>query len=94
MAAGISKRPSINSYEFQEKLGAGNYATVFKAIKRDNKEIYAIKVVEQSSLSKTAVDNIITEIALLKRLKHPNIIDMMDFLWDDKYFLYFFTNLN
>lgn len=32
--------------------------------------------------SHVAEDNIITEIKLLKSLKHPHIVDMKDFLWD------------
>lgn len=84
MASGSSTRPSIKCYEFQEKLGAGNYATVFKAIRKDDKEVVAIKCVEQNALSKTFVDNILSEISILKKLKHPNIVDMLDFLWDDK----------
>lgn len=48
------------------------------------KEYLAIKCVDKSKLSKTAVDNIITEIRLLKTLKHEHIVEMKDFLWDDK----------
>lgn len=31
-----------------------------------------------------AVDNIITEISLLKKLKHQHIVEMKDFLWDER----------
>lgn len=30
--------PKITDYEFNEKLGAGSYANVFRAIKKDTKE--------------------------------------------------------
>lgn len=49
-----------------------------------NGEALAIKCVDKSKLSKTAVDNIITEIRLLKALKHPHIVEMKEFLWDEK----------
>lgn len=68
-----------------ERIGSGSYATVYRAMKKATKEIYAIKCVEKASLSKTAVDNIITEISLLKKLKHRHIVEMKDFLWDERF---------
>lgn len=41
---------------------------------------------EKSKISNhVAEDNIITEIKLLKTLKHKHIVEMKDFLWDSKY---------
>lgn len=48
------------------------------------KEYVAVKCVEKSILSKTAEDNLITEIRLLKTLNHKHIVEMKEFLWDDK----------
>lgn len=45
----------------------------------------AIKCVEKNKLHGSAADNIITEIRLLKLLKHENIVQMKDFCWDNKY---------
>lgn len=44
----------------------------------------AIKCVEQSKLSSNGVDNIVTEIRMLKMLQHEFIVQMKDFKWDDK----------
>ena len=50
----------------------------------------------KSKLSPTTIDNLITEISLLKKLKHPHIVEMKDFLWDDKwannFIFYFYCN--
>ncbi|XP_063704865.1 serine/threonine-protein kinase ULK3 [Culicoides brevitarsis] len=76
---------SIHDYEFHEKLGAGTYATVYRATKTLTGEVCAIKCIERSKLScQAAEDNIITEIQLLKTLKHKHIVEMKDFLWDKK----------
>lgn len=40
---------------------------------------------ESATLSKSAIDNIITEINLLKVLNHEHIVEMKDFFWDDGY---------
>lgn len=44
-----------------------------------------MKCVEKKQLSGAAVDNIITEITLLKMLKHEYIVEMKDFQWNDRY---------
>lgn len=76
---------SIHDYEFHEKIGAGTYATVYRAVKKDTTEVCAIKCVEKAKLnSQIAENNIVTEIKLLKTLKHPHIVEMRDFLWDSK----------
>ncbi|EDS43636.1 conserved hypothetical protein [Culex quinquefasciatus] len=61
-----STRPDISAYQMLERIGSGSYATVYRAMLKSTKEIFAIKCVEKASLSKSAVDNIITEISLLK----------------------------
>ncbi|XP_071873252.1 unc-51 like kinase 3 homolog Aduk isoform X2 [Bombus fervidus] len=76
--------PSVSDYSLLEKIGAGSYATVYKAFKKDGcREVVAIKCVDKSSLSKSAIDNIVTEIYLLKILRHENIVEMRDFFWDE-----------
>ncbi|XP_076474288.1 unc-51 like kinase 3 homolog Aduk isoform X2 [Bombus vancouverensis nearcticus] len=76
--------PSVSDYSLLEKIGTGSYATVYKAFKKDGcREVVAIKCVDKSSLSKSAIDNIVTEIYLLKILRHENIVEMRDFFWDE-----------
>ncbi|KAH8332629.1 hypothetical protein KR074_007597 [Drosophila pseudoananassae] len=99
--------PRITDFEILEKLGAGSYATVYKArhkVGHSLVEIYyvpvetniyvlslqkqrtfhAIKYVEMSTLSQTSRENLITEIRLLRDLKHKYIVTLQDFFWDDK----------
>lgn len=47
-----------------------------------------MKCVEKKQLSGAAVDNIITEITLLKLLKHEYIVEMKDFQWDERFVFY------
>ncbi|XP_052900602.1 serine/threonine-protein kinase ULK3 [Anopheles moucheti] len=74
----------ITEYKLLERLGSGTYAIVYRAMKKTTKEILAVKVMAKSKLSHSAMDNIISEISLLKRLKHRHIVEMRDFLWDDE----------
>ncbi|XP_046427367.1 serine/threonine-protein kinase ULK3 isoform X1 [Neodiprion virginianus] len=78
--------PTIKDYSLLEKIGSGSYATVYKAFKKGgSKDVVAIKSMDKSTLSKSAIENIITEIRLLKILKHEHIVEMKDFFWDDRY---------
>lgn len=54
-----------------------------------NREVVAIKSVDKGSLSKSAVDNLVTEIKLLNVLKHEHIVEMKDFFWDEGFVFYF-----
>ncbi|XP_074107124.1 unc-51 like kinase 3 homolog Aduk isoform X3 [Cotesia typhae] len=71
--------PILDDYTIIEKIGTGSYATVYKAVKKDNRSVVALKCVDSSTLSKSAIDNLITEINLLKVLKHEHIVEMKDF---------------
>ncbi|XP_041370529.1 serine/threonine-protein kinase ULK3-like [Gigantopelta aegis] len=78
--------PKLKEYIFTDKLGSGTYATVYKAYKKTGKrDVVAIKCVLKTSLNKPATENLLTEIELLKKLKHDNIVELKDFLWDEKY---------
>ncbi|XP_052748421.1 serine/threonine-protein kinase ULK3 [Galleria mellonella] len=79
--------PKIEGYVVTEKLGSGSYSTVYKAYtKVGARSVVAVKCVDKCKVkqSGTAVDNLITEIRLLKTLAHPHIVQMKEFTWDDK----------
>lgn len=78
--------PKLKDYVFAEKLGSGTYATVYKACRKTGiREVVAIKCILKTSLNKKSTENLLTEIELLKKLKHEHIVELKDFLWDDKY---------
>ena len=43
-----------------------------------------VKVVLKSRLSKAGRDNLVSEIGLLKQLRHRFILELLDFHWDDR----------
>ncbi|XP_061174418.1 serine/threonine-protein kinase ULK3-like [Saccostrea echinata] len=78
--------PKLSGYVFTEKLGSGTYATVYKAYRKSGcRQVVAIKCVMKSSLNKASTENLLTEIELLKKLNHENIVRLEDFQWDDQY---------
>ena len=63
---------------------AFKHLNFFTLLQTNSKQVVAIKCISKKKLSTTAVDNIVTEIKLLKLLKHPHIVEMLDFQWDER----------
>ncbi|XP_036866055.1 serine/threonine-protein kinase ULK3 isoform X3 [Manis javanica] len=75
--------PRLDGFILTERLGSGSYATVYKAYaKKDTREVVAIKCVAKKSLNKASVENLLTEIEILKGVRHPHIVQLKDFQWD------------
>jgi len=77
---------NLDGYIVGNMLGRGTQGTVYKAYtKSEPRRAVAIKCIFKNKLSKSARDNIVTEISLLKKLKHRFIVELIDFHWDDKF---------
>lgn len=86
MAKAKMSTPLLKQYVTTEKLGAGSYGEVFKAHGRSgSRRAAAVKCISRPRLSKAEQDNLITEIKLLKTMKHRYIVEMIDFEWDANY---------
>lgn len=51
----------------------------FFLLQGNTRDVVAIKCIQKSSLSKTATENLLTEIELLKKLDHEHIVKLKDF---------------
>lgn len=45
----------------------------------DNREVVAVKVVGKKTLNKASTENLLTEIEILKTIRHPHIVQLKDF---------------
>lgn len=65
-----------------EKIGSGAYGTVFKARERRNQSVVALKKIVISGSSEDAEEGVpsstLREVGLLKDLKHPNVLCLLD----------------
>lgn len=78
--------PRLEHFVMTEKLGQGTYATVYKAYRKgEAREVVAIKCISLKSLGKSAVENLFTEIKLLKELDHYHVVKLKDFEWNSEY---------
>ncbi|RNA33276.1 serine threonine- kinase ULK3 [Brachionus plicatilis] len=80
-----SLAPQLKGFSIERKLGTGTYASVYKALNKNKNEICAIKCIKKSGLNKASTDNLLSEIKILKEVKHEFIVQLIDFQWDENY---------
>eukprot|EP00756_Hemistasia_phaeocysticola_P038463 Hpha_TRINITY_DN16758_c2_g1::TRINITY_DN16758_c2_g1_i1::g.79101::m.79101/K07359/CAMKK2; calcium/calmodulin-dependent protein kinase kinase 2 len=83
---------TINEYAVISELGRGSYGKVKLALHTESDVLFAIKIMNKSVLSrvktrdahgeKTAFDDVLREIAIMKRLDHPNIVTLHEVIDD------------
>lgn len=69
----------LNGYQVQERIGHGGMATVYKGIQQSLNRPVALKVLKKKLLDHSEVrTRFDMESLIIARLKHPNIIDVID----------------
>ena len=63
----------------EKEIGKGSFAIVYKGVSLKDGRNIAIKAVSRSKLkNKKLLENLEVEIAILKKIKHPHIVRLMD----------------
>jgi len=69
---GIKEVVNFNSFAVLEELGSGSFGQVYKALKIDTQQIYAVKCLNKQHLLKhKQLHYAISECKIMKSLKHP-----------------------
>jgi len=74
----IQKESITNYYEIIGELGSGSYGSVKKVRHKQLKELRAMKVILKKS------ENAKTEIDIMRKVSHPNIVNIFDIFEDSK----------
>nr|XP_022902335.1 cyclin-dependent kinase-like 4 isoform X2 [Onthophagus taurus] len=69
---------TMERYEKLAKLGEGSYGIVYKCRNRDTGEIVAIKKFAESEDDPLIRKIALREVRLLKNLKHPNLVNLLE----------------
>jgi hypothetical protein len=88
----LNKRYIVNNYILLDTLGAGSYGEVRLCKDRVSEKLFAIKIISKDFLKKkkngktseTYFEDIKREIAIMKKLLHPNILRLYEVLDDPK----------
>ena len=80
----------IGDYRYEELLGKGSTAKVYKGQHVLTGELVAVKKVSKRSIGAVHIERITAEVALARRMNHPSIIAFRDFVETDNH-LYLIT---
>lgn len=80
-AAGMEKTNMVGNYKLHKTLGEGASSKVKLGVNTLNGQQVAVKIMmPKDSATKYDIDR---EITILKRLTHPNIVQLLDVLYDE-----------
>ncbi|KAI1314619.1 Serine/threonine-protein kinase [Mortierella claussenii] len=68
----------VGDYVVEHEIGRGSFAIVYKGYHRVTKESVAIKSVLRSKLTKKLLENLASEINILKGIRHDHIVALVD----------------
>jgi len=95
-ADNVSKKPAgidpfickrIGGYEIFELINKGNVGNVYKALHIAPNKMVAIKIVDISLKSREFIQRIIREAQLLAKIKHPNVVSVLNTTREGNYYL-------
>ena len=69
-------------YQIKHYLGKGSFSTVRLGIGKDKKHV-AIKIIDKHSID-VKIESLKTEVKILMKVKHPNIVILLDVFEDDE----------
>ncbi|KAI8358657.1 kinase-like domain-containing protein [Mortierella sp. GBAus27b] len=73
-----SETALVGDYVVEHEIGRGSFATVYKGYHKVTKEAVAIKSVLRSKLTKKLLENLASEINILKGIRHDHIVALVD----------------
>ncbi|KAK2495869.1 hypothetical protein MC885_006824 [Smutsia gigantea] len=74
----------MDVFQKVEKIGEGTYGVVYKAKNKETGQLVALKKIRLDVETEGVPSTAIREISLLKELKHPNIVRLLDVVHSEK----------
>ncbi|KAI9142655.1 hypothetical protein BKA69DRAFT_1065643 [Paraphysoderma sedebokerense] len=65
---------SFSNYQLGDCIGKGAFGSVYRGLNLETGEVVAIKQIKLNGYDKSQLNSLTTEIDLLKKLQHPNIV--------------------
>jgi serine/threonine protein kinase len=79
-------------YNIRERLGSGRFSDVYKAVEISSGFEWAVKIVEKTRLADSEREMLRSEVAIMRLLNHPNVVQMKE-VFEDKSKMYLVMEL-
>lgn len=77
-SGGQKRQVRVGVYNIDHMIGSGSFAKVFRGQHRVTRQVVAVKAISRARLNKKLMENLESEISILKSLEHPNIVCLHD----------------
>ena len=74
----------MNNYEILSQIGKGNFGTITKIIRKSDKKILVWKEINYKEMTEKEKQQLVSEVNILRELKHQNIVRYYDRIIDKK----------
>ena len=83
----------IDDYAIGEKLGAGSMSTVYAATRHDDPSVeVAVKCIAKAQMHPDDMEEIVSEVQLLRELDHPHVVRFIEF-YDEQQYCFIVTDM-
>jgi serine/threonine protein kinase len=79
-----TNRDELEKYIRLDKVGEGTYGVVYKCKNKETQEFCALKKIRLENEDEGIPSTAIREISILKQMKHPNIVNLIDLIHGDR----------
>ena len=83
---GEKKTKITQDYEFIKEIGSGAFSKVYKARHKTTKVVRCVKKLSKKDLTEDEKLKLVEEVSILRNLDHPNIVKVLEFYQNEKYF--------
>lgn len=74
----------VKNYRLVKTIGKGNFARVMLARHIPTNSEVAIKIIDKTQLNPNSLEKLFREVAIMKKLNHPNIVKLFEVIETDK----------
>ncbi|KAJ3700671.1 hypothetical protein LUZ61_004376 [Rhynchospora tenuis] len=71
---------AVGDYVLGKQIGSGAFSVVWLGKKKESDEAVAVKEISLERLNKKLRDSLLSEVSILRRVHHPNIIALFNFI--------------